>query len=303
MEQGFAGLKNFLKREKYFILTLPALFIQAWFIFIPSLIVLGLGLNYKNFFLLHASSYKSIFWSNLWGAIGNSISLAYLTAIFSFLFCMPIVLFINFQLPKKYQNTVLYLFMIPSWTNFITRIYSWFFLLKNDGAFAKTLSFFKILSEQDSMFAGSFATVLVMVYCYFPFMMMPLHNVVQTINKKTIESSLDLGANQVQTFFKIILPMSMQGILSGFFLVILSAFGEFTIPEFLGGGVRLYWGNLITSKFLFTVDYKIGCLIILVGLAVLFCALAASFILLGISLKLLSLFVPIPKKLTSLGAP
>lgn len=182
------------------------------------------------------------------------------------IFCFPIALILNLWVRKELRLTILFFLMLPSWTNFIVRIYSWFFLLKNDGLLFKTLSFFNLINENSSLLANFPTTILVMVYCYFPFILIPLNSAIGNIDKRTLESAADLGSTALQTFFYVILPMSLRGIFFGFVIVVLSAFGDFVVPDFIGGGLNVYWGNLVLYKFVYLADFHIGGAIIFLGL-------------------------------------
>ena len=91
-----------------------------------------------------------------------------------------------------------------------------------------------------------------MIYCYLPFMILPLYTVLEKIDVRFIEASLDLGANRLQTFVRLIIPLSLSGISTGFFLVFIPVFGELVIPALLGGNKQMYVGTLISYYFLTT---------------------------------------------------
>ncbi len=298
------SLGSFFKRvfneEFGFVMSMPAVVWQAVFFLLPATVLLlksVLVYDAISFTLFH---YLKCFNWIYFYTILNSLHLAYSTAIFSLLFCFPLVLYINFRIPKKWRATLLFLLMMPSWTNFIIRIYSWFFLLKNDGVLFQFLHAFGFISESSSLLANYFVTQVVMVYCYFPFMLIPLNVAVADIDPKVIEASSDLGANGWQTFWRVILPMSLNGIFSGVVVVLLSSFGEFAIPEFIGGGRYSFWGNLVVSKFLFLSDYHAGGAVMFFGIACLMISMLLFYLILRVFLRLLSNFVVVPEKVLSL---
>lgn len=278
-------LKKTWNEEFSFIISMPALFWQFFFLILPIvLLFIFTFTSPTTFFTLenYTHSLNKLYCT----AIYNSLKLAYLTAFCSLIFCIPLSLVINFYFPKSMHTPIIFFLMMPSWTNFIIRIYSWFFLLKNEGFIFQVLRYFQVISEHSSLFANFSTTLLVMVYCYFPFMLVPINSAISNIDKRILESSDDLGASKLQTFFHIILPLCKRSISFGFAIIVLSAFGEFVIPEFVGGGFNIYWGNLITSKFLFLADYRKG------G-AILFCGLGSLLISIVIFYLISKIFVQI----------
>ena len=102
------------------------------------------------------------------------------------------------------------------------------------------------------------AVILVMFYCYLPFMILPLFSSIEKFDLSLIEASLDLGASIKQTFLKIIFPLTLPGVRTGFFLVFVPAFGEFVIPMLLGGDKNMFVGSVISHYFLVTYDHATG---------------------------------------------
>ena len=259
-----------MRKHKAFVAALPAGVWQSMFFLMPILFLCtfsffpdfsltnGFGaVSMKNYRIILSHSYLK--------TIINSLSLAYSTAILCFLFCFPIAYFIAFYI-HKHQTLFLILFMLPSWTNFIIRIYSWFFVLRQDGFLAQMLVSLKILGSHDQLMANNFAIAIGMLHSFFPFMLLPLYSSLASINKQIIEASYDLGASKLQTLKNIVFPLVRQGASLGFVIVVISAFGEFAIPELLGGGKKIFWGNMITTKFLYLADYSLGSAAIVVGL-------------------------------------
>ncbi len=281
---------NFIKKaftEQFaFALAMPSVIWQTIFLILPTLFLVWKSFHsHDSGEFIFLQNYEKCFKAGYIAAIFNSIGLAYFTALATLLFCIPLALIINFQMKKSWQIPILFFLMMPSWTNFIVRIYSWFFMLKNDGFLTSALLHLGLISPQTSLLANSFAVKLVMIYCYFPFMLIPISNAFAAVDYKLIEASSDLGASSIQTFFKVILPMSMKNMFFGFLVVLLASFGEFAIPEFIGGGKSLFWGNLVVNKFLFMADYNMGAALIFCGIGTLFASLLAAYILLRIFLK------------------
>jgi spermidine/putrescine transport system permease protein len=115
-----------------------------------------------------------------------------------------------------------------------------------------------VIAQPLNMLNTPGAVYLVMVYCYVPFMILPLYAVLEKIDIRFIEASMDLGANTWQTFIKVILPLSSPGISTGFLLVFIPVFGELVIPAVLGGGKQMYVSTLISYYFLTTRNLALG---------------------------------------------
>ena len=161
---------------------------------------------------------------------------------------------------KSFQRTAMVLIMLPMWMNFLLRTYSWMTILENNGLlnqlFQKIglialynrvtgadVEFFQMINTQG-------AVVLGMVYNYLPFMILPIYSVIIKLDRLLIEAARDLGANSVMVFRKVILPLSLPGVLSGITMVFVPSVSTFAISRMLGGGTELLLGDLIERQFL-----------------------------------------------------
>jgi len=150
--------------------------------------------------------------------------------------------------------------MLPMWMNFLLRTYAWMSILENNGLlnqffqhiglidlynriFGTNIEFFRMMNTQG-------AVVLGMVYNYLPFMILPIYSVIVKLDRSLIEAARDLGANTFHVFRKIILPMSLPGVLSGITMVFVPSVSTFAISKMLGGGTELLLGDLIEQQFL-----------------------------------------------------
>jgi ABC-type spermidine/putrescine transport system permease subunit I len=151
------------------------------------------------------------------------------------------------------KNFLLFLIIIPFWTNFILHIYAWFFVLEKHGFINNLLLQLGWIENPVQFLYSNFAIFLMMVYFYLPFMVMPIFSTLERFDHSLLEASMDLGASKAQTIRRILIPVSMNAIRSGIFLVFIPSFGEFVIPELMGGAKDLYIGNVIS---LFIMDHK-----------------------------------------------
>lgn len=138
--------------------------------------------------------------------------------------------------------------MIPMWTSFLLRTYAWMTILEYNGLINKFVSFMGF--DKLNMINTPGAVILGMVYNFLPYMILPIYTVLIKIDKKIIEAAQDLGANRVQIFTKIIFPLSIPGIVSGFTMVFVPSVSTFIISKMLGGGSVLVIGDLIEMQFL-----------------------------------------------------
>jgi spermidine/putrescine transport system permease protein len=188
--------------------------------------------------------------SFLYGAvIFRSFLLATGTVVLCLIVGYPIAYYLALR-QQRFRTFIFFFLIIPFWTNLLVLAYAWFFLLDRDGLINSILLWLGIISKPLTILNTTFATFLVMFYCYLPFMIMPLFSTLEKFDKTLIEASKDLGASHWQTFFNIILPLSYPGIRTGFLVVFVPAFGEFAIPYLVGGDRQMYVGTLITHLFL-----------------------------------------------------
>lgn len=244
-------LKALIAHELPFFLSVPAVIWQVIFLYIPLIII------------FYFSLYKGPFWYTLtlqhyttlvnWvyvRIIGRSLAIAISVAVFCFLCAYPISYYLAVKVSRRWKNTLLFLLTMPFWTNFLIQVYSWFFLLDRNGLINLVLLKIGIISKPLYMANNLFAILLVMVYCYVPFMIMPLYSILEKIEHDVLEASMDLGATHWQTFVRVTLPLSISGIKTGVLFVFVPAFGEFAIPALIGGSRHMMVGSLISHYFL-----------------------------------------------------
>ena len=160
----------------------------------------------------------------------------------------------------RFQRLAMVLIMLPMWMNFLMRTYSWMAILENNGLlnqlfrkigvialynsiFGTDISFFRMINTQG-------AVVLGMVYNYLPFMILPIYSVIVKLDRNLIEAARDLGANSVQVFRRVILPLSLPGVLSGITMVFVPSVSTFAISKMLGGGTEMLLGDLIEQQYM-----------------------------------------------------
>ncbi len=251
-------LKKIFARELPFAALMPALLWTVLFLCIPLAIILYFSFA-KQVGTWHMTIdyYKMLFSSISVRVIGRSLMLAISTSATCLLVSYPIAYFLALYV-YRFKGLLLFLLTLPFWTNFLVQIYAWFFLLERDGLINSLLLKLHIITDPLPLSNNVFAIFIVMVYCYLPFMIMPLYSVLEKLNIDLLEASLDLGASQWQTFMRVTLPLSLPGIKTGILLVMIPCFGEFAIPALMGGAKNMTVGTLISYYFLIARNNSLG---------------------------------------------
>ena len=184
-------------------------------------------------------------------ALGMSILLSFLSTVFCLLLAYPLAMILS---QKKVNQTsfVVLIFILPMWMNFLLRTLAWQTLLEKNGVINSVLSFLHLPALE--IINTPYAIVLGMVYNFLPFMVLPIYNVLIKIDN----AARDLGANPVQTFLKVIFPLSIPGVISGITMVFVPALTTFVISDLLGGGKILLIGNVIEQSFKQNSNWHVG---------------------------------------------
>ena len=189
----------------------------------------------------------------------RSFKLAIIATIICLLMGYPVSYWMSRE-KASFQRVAMVLIMLPMWMNFLLRTYSWMTILENNGLlnqfFQKIglISLYNHLTGSDlayfPMMNTQGAVVLGMVYNYLPFMILPIYSVIVKLDYSLLEAARDLGANSVTVFRKVILPLSLPGVLSGITMVFVPSVSTFAISQMLGGGTEMLLGDLIERQFL-----------------------------------------------------
>ena len=222
----------------------PYLVWMAIFTVVPLFIVIWYAMTnadgqftFDN--LTQIGRYSSVF--------ARSLILAAISTVICLVMAFPVGYFLS-RLRANKQHIMLMLIMLPMWMNFLLRTYAWMTLLGNNGIINNLLGMIGIGPLKLINTEG--AVVLGMVYNYLPFMILPLYSVMVKIDKSLIEAASDLGCNPVSTLFRVVVPLSVPGIMSGVTMVFVPAISTFIISRMLGGGSNLLIGDLIEMQFL-----------------------------------------------------
>ena len=176
----------------------------------------------------------------------RSIAFAVIATIVCLILAYPTALAISRAKPKT-QRLLIMLVMLPMWMNFLIRTYSWMAILENNGIINRFLSLLGIGPVQ--LINTPFAVILGMVYNFLPYMVLPIYTVISKLDPRVIEAAADLGCTPLQTVFKVTLPMSLSGVLSGITMVFVPAVSTFYISQKLGGTDTVLIGDVIERQF------------------------------------------------------
>ncbi|MDA9632577.1 ABC transporter permease subunit [Pelagibacteraceae bacterium] len=249
--------------EKYFVLS-PYIWLVLFF-FIPLAIIFKISISvsewgmppYQDIFVNNDGFKINITLENYFYILSdfyyirsflNSIVLAFISTFFCILIGFPLAFYIATS-DIKLRNILLILVIIPFWSSFLLRVYAWKIILQNNGILNLILLKLGIISEPLQLLYNQYAVIMGIVYTYLPLMILPLYGYLNKFNLNLIDASKDLGLNRIKSFFRVILPLSLPGIIAGSLLVFIPVVGEFIIPEMLGGSDKLYYGKILWEEF------------------------------------------------------
>ena len=246
-----------MTKKKTSLAAYPYIAWSALFIVIPLLIVLffsftvktdtGYSFSLENYSKLISSQYLSIFSRSIW--------LALISTILCLVLGYPVAYIIS-KMKVSRRGFMIMLFILPMWMNFLLRTYAWMSILGRNGIINSILTTIG-LKPLDLLYSNG-AVLLVMVYNFLPFMVLPIYTSLTKIDKDVINAAYDLGAKSSQVFRRVIFPLSIPGVVSGITMVFMPAVSTFVISRLLGGGQYMLVGNLIEQQFTTVGDWNFG---------------------------------------------
>ncbi|PSF39433.1 spermidine/putrescine ABC transporter permease [Aphanothece hegewaldii CCALA 016] len=250
------------KKINLFVLLFPALMFLVLFFVLPLLLVLIYSFLERGTYggvnwTFTLDSYQRLTKGVYWGILGRSCWLAFLTTIVCLIVGYPMAFFIATRL-QPWRRILFFLVIIPFWTNFLVRTYAWMVLLRTEGVINTILQSLNLIKEPLELLFTPFAVSLGLIYGYLPFMILPLYATLEKFNFSLIEAAHDLGANDLKTFWRVVLPLSRRGIISGSLLVFIPSVGAFITPDLLGGAKTIMIGNVIQNQFIKSRDWPFG---------------------------------------------
>lgn len=243
---------NERRRLQEWLTTLPTLVWLSLFLVIPTLLVfaiafrppnpyggIGPGWTLETIRSLWSPGNLLIAWRTVW------ISLV--TTVLCLLFAVPAGYFIA-RAPEKWRNRLLMLVIVPFWTSFLVRVFAWRSLLHPEGLIKKVLQAVGLAGPQATLLYHPSAVVLVMVYTFLPFTILPIYAAAEKFDFRLVEAARDLGARPFQAFRKVFLPGIRRGLLTAILVVFIPALGSYIIPDLVGGPSSEMLGNKIAQR-------------------------------------------------------
>ena len=232
----------------------------AIFIVVPLLLIMYFAFtkgDSKNFstFQFSLDNFRRFFTPIYLKVLGRSVNLALISTIICLILGYPMAFIISKENVRK-RNMMILMFIIPMWMNFLLRTYAWISLLGRNGIINYLIT--KLGFQPLNLIYNDKAVLLGMVYNFLPFMVLPIYSVLTKMDKNLIEAAEDLGANKLEVFGKVILPLSIPGIMTGITMVFIPAVSTFIISSLLGGNKYNLIGNLIEQQFRWTGDWHFG---------------------------------------------
>lgn len=207
---------------------------------------------------LDLQNYRVLFEDDLYRfAFWQSLKLAALSTMLCLLSAYPMAYYLA-RVSERKQKILLLLVMLPFWTSFLLRVYAWMGILGTQGIINNVLMTIGLIRQPLELLYNDFSVCLGMVYCYLPFMILPLYTSIVKLDPTLMEAAEDLGARPWRTFWHITLPLTKPGIIAGCVLVFVPSIGEFVIPEILGGSDTLMIGKTIWTEFFNNRDWPVA---------------------------------------------
>ncbi len=224
-----------------------------------AIVQIRLNLTSFGYFLddpLYASAYL------------NSLKLAAVATVICLFIGYPMAYGIT-RVRQPWRNALLMMVILPFWTSFLIRVYAWIGILKNEGLLNGLLMGLGIIDQPLPLLHSEFAVYVGIVYSYLPFMILPLYASLERMDPTLSEAAMDLGCRPWQVILKIVLPLSLPGIVAGSMLVFIPAAGEFVIPDLLGGSNVLMIGKILWNEFFLNRDWPLASAVAVVMLVLL----------------------------------
>jgi spermidine/putrescine transport system permease protein len=271
----------------------PSLFWLVVFFLVPLVLVFAISFGQRGTYggvrwNLTLESYARFFDPLYLRIFGRTVLIALTTTVICLAVGYPLAYFIATR-PARWRNVLLLLLMVPFWTNFLVRTYAWLLLLRDQG-FVNTFwtgslhgfllwlsaavplpiwgSLLEATSRTLPLFGTDGAIIVGLVYGWLPDMVLPCYAAIERLDYSLVEAAEDLYANRVESFLRVVFPLTMSGVVAGSVLVFIPSLGAYVTPDLLGGAKSIMIGNVIYSQFMSARDYPFGSAISFVLMAV-----------------------------------
>jgi len=243
-------------------LVSPTAIYLLLFVVLPMVLIAGLSFltrgSYGNIvYQVNYSNYARLLDPLYLRILVYSLGVGAATTVLTILIGYPLAYFIA-RAPARQRSLLLFLILLPFWTNFIIRIYAWIMILRTEGFLNTILLNLGVIQVPLNILYTPTAVLIGMVYEFLPFMVLPLYTSLEKIENAQLEAAADLGARPFRAFLRITLPLSVPGMIAGSILVFIPAMGMFVVPDLMGGAKTMLVGNLIRNQFLTARNWPFG---------------------------------------------
>lgn len=192
-----------------------------------------------------------------WKAYLSSLRIAVISTFLTLLVGYPMAYGMA-RAPEEWRPTLMMLVILPFWTSFLIRVYTWMGILSNEGLLNQFLIWTGLIDSPLTILNTNTAVYIGIVYTYLPFMILPIYSALERLDGSLIEAAEDLGCSRLQAFWLVTIPLSRAGIIAGCFLVFIPTLGEFVIPSLLGGSDTLMIGKVLWEEFFSNRDWPVA---------------------------------------------
>lgn len=253
-------MKNTSKFQNVVIATIVGWLVL--FVFLPNLMIIATSFLTRDdahfvSLVFTLENYARLLDPLYFQVLLHSLNMALIATLACLVLGYPFAWFLA-KLPQKVRPLLLFLLIVPFWTNSLIRIYGLKIFLSTKGYLNAFLLWLGVIDTPIRIMFTPGAVIIGLVYILLPFMVMPLYSSIEKLDKPLLEAARDLGASKLQTFIRIIIPLTMPGIIAGCLLVMLPAMGLFYVSDLMGGAKNLLIGNVIKSQFLNIRDWPFG---------------------------------------------
>ncbi|MCK6130727.1 ABC transporter permease [Parvimonas micra] len=263
-----------LRKHLYRIRAMPYLLWTIIFTIVPLFFIIYYSFKVKDeSFVFTLDNYKKFFTPTYLKIIFVSLKLSLISTFLCLILGYPAGLFLSRIKAEKRRNILVLFFIMPLWTNFLLRTYSWMSIFREQGIINQMLINVGIIDSPIKFLNNNFAIIIGMIYNFLPFMVLPIYTALINIDKEYIECAKDLGAKGKDLFFRVIFPLSFKGVISGCIMVFMPSVTTFIISDLLGGSQNMLVGNLIQREFLQARNWETGSSISLIMIFIIFVSL------------------------------
>lgn len=270
--------EQFTKALRLWIAAGPGLFWIILFLLIPSAMLLAIAFLTNSDFgspvlplslgsFSEVAGYGILGWSGAnFTTLARSLVQTGVATSMTIMLAYPLVFFIITR-PANLRPVLLLFAILPSWTNQVVRTYAWMQLLNPEAPLSHAAQAMGIIPEHLGLMPGNFAVLIGLTYNYLPYMVVPLYAAAEKLDWTLVEAGRDLYASGTKLFFNAVFPQTLPGLLSGIILVGIPAFGDYVVPQLLGGDRAMMMGSLIAGQFTFSPNWPYGAALTIIMLA------------------------------------